>query len=119
MNQDIIDLPEVLERVQNDKELLAELIDIFLEDCPAKIGSIRESVKKKDFAQLRDVAHSIKGASGNISAKKLHAIFLQIEQAGKNNSLEGMEALLEELDRHFREFREYSVLLKQELKKGS
>lgn len=118
MSQDIIDLLEVLERVQNDRELLAELIDIFLEDCPNKMNTIKECVKKKDFAQLRDTAHSIKGASGNISAKKLHAIFLQIEQAGKNNSLNGMEALLSELDSQFQKFKEYSVTLKQELKKG-
>lgn len=118
MSQDIIDLPEVLERVQNDRELLSELIDIFLADCPVKISAIKQAIQNKDFAQLRDTAHSIKGASGNISAKKLHALFLQIEQAGKDNALAGTEALLNELDRQFQEFKEYAVKLKQELKKG-
>ena len=117
MSQDIIDLPEVLERVQNDRELLAELIDIFLEDCPAKISMIKQAVLKKDFSQLRDTSHSMKGASGNISAKRLHTTFLQIEQLAKNDSLEGIEAFLKDLDKQFEEFKVYSVKVKQQLKK--
>ena len=36
MAEDIIDLPDVLERVQDDKELLLELLDIFQEDFVSK-----------------------------------------------------------------------------------
>ena len=117
MSQDVIDLNEVLERVQNDHELLIELLDIFLEDCPGKINAIKESVAKKDFMQLRDIAHSMKGASGNISAKKIHAIFLQIEQMAKNNDASAIPQCLEELDAQLEDLQAYRLKLKKDFKK--
>lgn len=117
MNQDVIDLAEVLERVQNDRELLIELFDIFSEDYPAKVVAIKEAVEKKDFIQIRDVAHSMKGASGNISAKKVNASFLKIEQMAKNNILTGIEEALKELAENLQEFKLYSTKLKEDLKK--
>lgn len=117
MNQDVIDLVEVLERVQNDRELLIELFDIFSEDYPAKVVAIKEAVAKKDFIQIRDVAHSMKGASGNISAKKVNASFLKIEQMAKNNILTGIEEALKELAENLQEFKLYSAKLKEDLKK--
>ena len=80
MNDDVVDLKEALERVQDDKELLLELFDIFLGDCTKKIEIIRQAIEKKDLNQLKDTAHSLKGASGNISAKKLYNSFLTMEQ---------------------------------------
>ena len=119
MNSEIIDLKEVLDRVQNDRELLIELLDIFLEDCPPKINAIKEAVAKKDFLQLRDIAHSMKGASGNISAKNINASFLQIEQMAKNNDLNSIDVSLKELDKRFEELKTYSKKLKEDLKKNT
>ena len=117
MNQDVIDLNEVLERVQNDRELLIELLDIFLEDCPEKISAIKEAVEKKDFGQLRDAAHSMKGASGNISAKKIHALFLQIEQMAKNNEIGTIPDCLKELDTQLQDLQAYRVRLEKDFNK--
>lgn len=112
MSNEIIDLKDVLVRVQNDKELLFEILGIFLEDCPTKIQSIKEAVAKKDFNVIREAAHSMKGASANISAKKINPIFLQIEQMAKNNSLDGIEELLEKLNGAFEELKDYSAKIK-------
>ncbi len=117
MNPDIIDLNEVLERVQNDRELLLELFGIFLEDCPVKISAMKEAVQRKDFAQLKDIAHSMKGASGNISAKSINALFLQIEQMAKNNNVTGIEGLFKGIEKQLQDLKIYSDKLKQELQK--
>ena len=117
MTQDIIDLPEVLERVQNDRDLLLELLDIFLSDCPSKIKAITEAVHARDFEKLKEVSHSMKGASGNISAKKIHAAFLAIEQKAKTNTLDGLDKILKDLDGHMNDLQSYSLQLKEEFKK--
>ena len=118
MDQDVVDLPEVLERVQNDRELLLELLDIFLNDCPSKIKAIHEAVRTKDFEKLKEVSHSMKGASGNISAKKINAAFLAIEQKAKTPTLEGIDGILKELEGHINDLRSYSLKLKEEFKKS-
>ena len=117
MNEDVVDLNEVLERVQGDKELLAELFDIFLEDCPTRITAIKEAIQAKDVTKLKDAAHSLKGASGNISAKRLHQLFLKMEQAAKNSDLTGVEVLLREADLQVAELKNYCATFKKDLKR--
>ncbi len=115
---EIIDLKDVLQRVQGDKDLLLELLDIFTDDCPAKISLIKEAAAKKDFGALRDSAHSMKGASANISARKINAIFLQIEQMAKNNTTDGLEDLLSKLDAAFAEFKTFAAQIKTNFPKN-
>ena len=117
MSQEIVDLKEVLERVQNDKELLLELLDIFIEDYPLKIEAIRQGIQEKNFEKLRDASHSMKGASGNIAAKRINTLFVQIEQLVKMNSTDGIEDLLKSLEQAFSDFKDYTEKLKQDFKK--
>ena len=44
MSEEIIDLKEVLERVQDDKELLDELFDIYQEDFVQKRQALGEAI---------------------------------------------------------------------------
>ena len=117
MSQEIVDLKEVLERVQDDKELLLELLDIFIEDYPIKIETIRQGVKDKDFEKLRDASHSLKGASGNIAAKRINMLIVQVEQLVKMNTTDGIEDLLKNLEQAFSDFKIFTAKLKQDFKK--
>ncbi len=118
MNQDVMDLPEVLERVQNDHDLLLELVDIFLKDCPEKIKALNEAVQTKNFETLKEVSHSLKGASGNLSAKKIYETCLTIEQKTKNHNLDGIEEILMKLDRQINDLKVFYGQLKVEFKKA-
>ena len=118
MNQETGDLKEALERVQNDRALLLEVFDIFLADCPAKITALKTAVAKKDLTALKDVAHSLKGAAGNISAKKLFNSFLTIEQMAKNNDLSAIVGPLDAIDGQIADLKEYSEKFKVTFKKG-
>ena len=117
MSEEVVDLKEVLERVQDDRELLLELFDIFIEDYPGKLDAIKQAVAKKDSEALRDAAHSMKGASGNLSAKRLYAMFLKVEQLAKANNMDGVEGLLKELDGAFSDFKNYAAKFKADFKK--
>ena len=101
MSDQILNLPEFLERVQNDNELLLELLDIYIEDFQLKRPLMADAVSNKDSEELRSLAHSLKGASGNISAKILQGIFTSIEENSKQNNIEGMEETFKELDKQF------------------
>jgi HPt (histidine-containing phosphotransfer) domain-containing protein len=114
MAEDIIDLADVLERVQDDKELLLELLDIYQEDFISKREALIEAVGKKDFSKIKELAHSMKGASGNISAKRMHATCLQFEQLAKEGNVAGMEDLLKAVDSQFEEIKANTEKLKKQ-----
>jgi len=111
---EIIDLPDFMERVQDDKELLVELLDIFQEDFVGKRLAIGEAVKTNDVTKIKEVAHSLKGASGNISAKEMHANFLKIEQCAKNNDIAGITPILQSIDGQFEQIKQFTVNIKKE-----
>jgi HPt (histidine-containing phosphotransfer) domain-containing protein len=114
MNDDVIDLKEALERVQDDRELLLELFEIFLGDCPKKLEIIRQAAEKKDLNQLKDAAHSLKGASGNFSAKRIYNSFLSVEQISKAGELQNIPNVLSTINEQMAELREYVQKLKKE-----
>jgi len=114
MAEDIIDLKDVLERVQDDKELLLELLDIFQEDFIAKRQMLREAVAQKDFIKIKEVAHSMKGASGNISAKRMYETCLKLEQIAKDKNPANMEGLLKDIEGQFEEIKINAVKLRQQ-----
>lgn len=103
MNEKVLDLNEFLERVQDDKELLLELLDIFLEDYQLKRDLLQKAIDNKDFDEVRNLGHSLKGASGNISAKGLREVLMQIEEMGKNGNIDGIDELVKAMDSNFSE----------------
>lgn len=117
MSEEIIDLKEFLERVQDDRDLLIELLDIYEQDFAEKRKIIEGAVQKRDFEQIKTVAHSLKGSSGNISAKPIHASFLKIEQLAKTSEINGIPETLKQIDELFVALKKFVVQLKQDLKK--
>jgi HPt (histidine-containing phosphotransfer) domain-containing protein len=115
MSNEIFDYEELMERVQDDKELLLELLELYIEDFKQKRVSLDDYVKNQDFENIRGVAHSLKGASGNISAKALREILLQLEQKGKDETMDGVEDLLDQLDKGFEELNNHLTDIKEKL----
>ena len=115
MDNEILDLEEFLERVQDDKKLLLELLDIFSQDFKEKRIQMAEAVRNKDMDQVKKVTHALKGSSGNISAKLLRLTVIRLEDMGKNNNLDGADEALFEMDRKFEELTGRIAVLKQEL----
>lgn len=101
MNGDVLNLDEFLERVQDDTELLLELLDIFVDDFKAKRLVLSEAVKNNDLDTIASIAHSLKGASGNISAKRIRENALTMEQMAKSGDISNISELLATLDKEF------------------
>lgn len=113
MSHDVIDMKEVLDRVQDDRELLMELLQIFTQDYEEKDKILKDAIGKKDFEQVKNIAHSIKGASGNIAAKQLHASFLQLEQMARAQDFSRAAEVLSAVDQQFAEFKIFVSQLKK------
>ena len=115
-NDKAIDLADVLERVQDDWELLLELLDIFDQDFSAKRSVLAQMVMENNFDKVRDIAHSLKGASGNISAKPLFHSFYQLEKMGESRDLTRAGEVLKSIDAQIVELKASVVQLKKDYK---
>ena len=115
MNEGILDIYEFLERVQNDKGLLWELLDIFVQDFREKRGLLNEALQKNDSNQVWKLSHALKGSSANISAHQLFGVLLELEKMGKNNTLTGAEEFLADMDKKFEALLARIRALKEEL----
>ena len=115
MSEEIIDLKDVLERVQGDKELLAELFDIYQEDFVVKRQILGDAIDAHDIAKIKEVAHSMKGSSGNISAKPLHAACLKLEMLAKEGKTDGMAEVASDIDGYFERIKIFAANFKKDL----
>jgi HPt (histidine-containing phosphotransfer) domain-containing protein len=92
-----IDKEELLDRVDNDKELLADLVEIFVEDGLEQLNNIESAISAEDTSAVEHASHSFKGSSRNMAAVNLADIAEKLEQAGREGDLSNADKLLEEL----------------------
>src|SRR6266850_232311 len=78
-----VNLPELLARVDNDRELLCDLISIFKEEFPGHLRSLRDAVARRDSAEIVSVSHTLKGMLSNLAVSKAAAAVARLEQLGR------------------------------------
>jgi PAS domain S-box-containing protein len=77
--QDILDRKTLWERVAGDADLLREIIELFLADCPERLLELHAALMHQDCTALARAAHRLKGALGNISANNALAAVRRVE----------------------------------------
>ena len=96
--QDILDRKTLWERVAGDAELLREIIDLFLADCPERLLELHEALTHQDYTALARAAHRLKGALGNISANKALAAVRRVETSARAGDVHAATKALARLE---------------------
>jgi two-component system sensor histidine kinase/response regulator len=78
-----VNLPELLARVDNDRELLRDLLSIFSEEFPRHLLALQEAVAHEDAKQVAIVSHTLKGMLSNLAVTKAAASAGQLEQQAR------------------------------------
>jgi signal transduction histidine kinase/DNA-binding response OmpR family regulator/HPt (histidine-containing phosphotransfer) domain-containing protein len=92
-----VDRDSLLSRVGGDEELLIEIVQLFLVDCPLRVAAIREAVAAGDPDAIRLTAHALKGSASNMSADALTAAARTLERLGTERRVEAAPAAMREL----------------------
>lgn len=71
----------------DDPGLVFELIDLYLEDAPERIGEIKQALENDDFDLLERAAHTLKSSSANIGALGLSSICADLEALARTNEV--------------------------------
>lgn len=89
-----VDFSAALRWVDGDHALLAELIGIFLEDCPRRLRELEQAVKESNAVGIRQAAHSLKGMVACFSTRSAHGLANEMEGLGKAGDLSKTSDLL-------------------------
>jgi two-component system sensor histidine kinase/response regulator len=84
-------------RLSGDDQLMADVIQLFLEDLPVRLAAIKSAVTGRNAEALREAAHALKGAAGNLSAGRLFEAAGVLERIGAGSDIDAAEGAWRQL----------------------
>ncbi len=93
-----IDTESALKRLRGNKKLLWELLTDFSRDYKNTADEIRNALKCGDTELAIRLSHTVKGISGNISAKELYKASLNLEKELRENNTGNIDSLLDNFE---------------------
>lgn len=97
----------LLSRLEGDEELAQAVVDVFISDFPRQLQALREAIENGNTKDAIRYAHSIKGASANVSAERLQAVALRLEKILKDGDIVSALENLPNLEEEFKKFAEF------------
>jgi CheY-like chemotaxis protein len=92
-----------------DRQLLGEMLGIFLEDVPDQLQTIRDAVAATDAVALMRAAHTLNGSLRVLGAGAAAALVGRLEARGREGGLEGAAGLLALLEPEMERVRRAAV----------
>jgi HPt (histidine-containing phosphotransfer) domain-containing protein len=97
----------MLEEIMEDD--FPELIQVFIADSDPRVPAMQLALEEQNSSALRDIAHSFKGASSNLSALPLADLCFKIEEKARDTNLESIHSLITAIDTEYQAVK--SILL--------
>ncbi len=104
--EQVLDPAALRELRSGGEDFLREITDLFCSETPAQIGRIERALKSGDLDSVRHEAHSLKGSSLSMGARRISALCVQIEEAVKQNAAARAVTLASDLGAEFQRFRD-------------
>jgi len=99
----VLDRESLLDRIDNNLELLGDIVRMFNESLARHFSQIEEAISRNDSQALRTSAHSLKGVVAHFSAPLSYQIVYSLERMGIENDLaragETFKVLKKEIER--------------------
>ncbi len=113
-SDEIFDRDALLNAIGNNKELMAELIKIYMEKFPDFLSQIQNAIAGKDGDSLRFSAHALRGMSLNVFAHGVVRVTWALEEMGESGNLNHAEKTCTALEREIRRLKTAFKLLTEE-----
>lgn len=85
MTRNLIDFEELLERTENDRELMRDLLTIFKDEFPQRLQVLGHAVASRNAANVILEAHALKGMLANLAAIEVAAAVAELERLARDN----------------------------------
>lgn len=100
IDQQAIENLRALNPDDND-EFVREIIAIYLEDTPARIAEMEQSLAANDTPKFTRAAHSVKGSSSNLGAMSVRSLAEKLEHQSAKEGLGNVTDLIATLKNEF------------------
>jgi len=91
----------LLDRLDQDRELLKELIEIFRQEFPRYKSEVQDAVAKRDLKRVSASGHALKGMFANLAAERAAELAGHLERLAKNADSESLPVALKALEDEF------------------
>ena len=116
-NEIVFDFDHLNKVSMGDESFQREVIASYVDDVYTRYQKLESHVAESDFKKIISEAHTIKGASYSVGAKKIGDEALAVEISGKHNDLESAQERIKKLGEAFFETKEVLAdLLEQAVK---
>ncbi len=102
-----VNFETALDRFGGDKKFFKEMLQEFLEYAPKQLEKLAQAIERGDAKVVEREAHSIKGAAGNLGAKVLADLALQLEILGRTGNLTGAKEIIRKVRTEFDQLEKY------------
>uniref|UniRef100_UPI0025C42712 PAS domain-containing hybrid sensor histidine kinase/response regulator n=1 Tax=Desulfonatronospira sp. TaxID=1962951 RepID=UPI0025C42712 len=96
------DYQSLFYRMGQDHDLAMEIVNMYLQDVPAKLDELQKAIETKDLQKALRTAHSLKGNSANTGCMAISETAGKMEVHGQAGELDEIENLLPELKKQFK-----------------
>ncbi|MCM3874081.1 MAG: response regulator [Pyrinomonadaceae bacterium] len=94
----LVDLEATLERLGGDQELLENVVQMFLDECPSLIANLWAVVRQGDAKSVELAGHTLRGLAANFGAASACELAFKLELMGREGNLEESEAVTTALE---------------------
>ncbi|MBP6491466.1 MAG: transporter substrate-binding domain-containing protein [Clostridia bacterium] len=102
INADILDMEDGLRRLGNNRDFYQMILKEYVVENKDVLKELRIAIDNQDYKEAVQIVHKNKGGSGNIGAKKLHAVAAELQKALSEQDDENVQMLYEEFDSNLR-----------------
>ncbi len=93
-----VDLKELFVRVEYDRELLRDVLEIFTEEFLKLHALLQRAVERGDAERIQNEAHTLKGMLASLSFGKASASAMRIERLARQADLAGIQEEMAHLE---------------------
>ncbi len=75
-----INVARLCDTFGDDPEFLAEMYGLYVSDAGERLAELDAALSASDTKKIESVAHTLKGASGNIGAERMSTLAAELEK---------------------------------------
>ncbi|MEQ1824503.1 MAG: PAS domain S-box protein [Pirellula sp.] len=96
----MLDRESLMARVGNDADLLIEILQIVPVELARLMDEVRAATARQDVVRLKEIAHTVKGAVGNLSSTKAYEAASRLEELDTDSRVDLVEKAVLNLQSH-------------------
>ena len=92
------DFPAAMHIVSHDEAMLKDILRNYLKYCPRYIGQLKQALSANELSEATRVAHSLKGSSANIGARRVSQLAVSLEYHLRGGGVAAASKILKEIE---------------------